>query len=333
LHGTAIGRFIVDQFWKVLGGDVMTLMNYDAHPKTAKLKPWTEAMFTGASFSILNFDEDIMEMIKSDKIEVYIGEIDHLSPGKVHLADGTEFESQVLLANTGWKHVPPMKLLPEGIIQELGIPHAWVDNTPAEDLANRKDLIEKADKEILERFPRLKRQPVWNAKYVPLTEQKGIDSKDEVTPCAPLTPYMLYHFVVPASERFLRTRDVAFTGVISNFSNAITAHLQGLWISAYFSGKLTKDPAAAVGNEAEVKKIQYETVLSNRWGKWRYPTDWGNKNPNFIFDAVPYLDLLQHDLGLNPHRKTGLGAELASPYGPRDYEDINDQWLKNHHDD
>ncbi|KAJ8121622.1 hypothetical protein O1611_g10054 [Lasiodiplodia mahajangana] len=123
-HGTAIGRTIVDGFWKVLGSDVITLNKYDSHPDTAKLKPWTEAMFTGASFSILNYEQDILELIKGDMIDVHVGEVDHLSPGKVHLADGTEFESDVFLANTGWKHVPPIKFIPEGIEKELGIPHS-----------------------------------------------------------------------------------------------------------------------------------------------------------------------------------------------------------------
>lgn len=331
-HGTAVGRAIVDGFWKVLGNDVMTLNKYDSHPDTAKLKPWTEAMFTGASFSILNYETDILELIKGDMIDVYVGEVDHLSPGKVHLADGTEFESDVFLANTGWKHVPPIKFLPEGIEKELGIPHRWADDASTEDLANQPDLLKRADKEILSRFPRLERQPVWNKNYVPLTEQKGIDSKDEVTPCAPLTPYMLYHFIVPASPRFLRSRDIAFTGMVSNFSNAITAHMTGLWISAYFQGKLAIDPAAVVDDEAALQKLQYETVLLNRWGKWRYPTDWGNKNPNFIFDSVPYFDLLQRDMGLNPYRKNGWFAEMTEPYGADDYQDIKDEWMRNNKD-
>ncbi|GAW25335.1 putative flavin-binding monooxygenase-like protein [Rosellinia necatrix] len=306
----------------------MTLNKYDSHPKTAKLKPWTEAMFTGASFSILNYEQDIMELIKSDIIDVHVGEVDHLSPGKVHLADGTEFESDVFLANTGWKHVPPIKLLPEGIEKELGIPHALADDAPEADLANQRDLAERADEEILARFPRLRRQPVWNEGYKPLTSQKGIDSSDAVTPCAPLTPFMLHRFLVPPSARFLRARDVAFAGMTSNFSNAITAHLAGLWISAYFQGRLAADPGAAAGDAAALRALRYETVLFNRWGRWRYPTDWGHKNPNFIFDAVPYFDLLLRDLGLDPHRKKGWFAEMTDPYGPEDYQDITDEWVR-----
>lgn len=325
LHGTAVGRALVDIFWGTLSRDVMALNKYDSHPKTAKLKPWIEAMFTGTSYSIVNWDSDIWELIKSELLDVHIGEIDHLSPGKVHLADGTELESDALLAHTGWKHIPPMKFLPEGIEKELGLPHAPAENAPEQDLANQTDLLERADHEILSRFPRLKNQPAWNKNYIPLTEQKGIRSKDEVTPYTPLTPFMLYHFIVPPAERFLRARDVAFAGMVSNFSNVITAHLQGLWISAYFSGRLANDPAAALGDRQAMDKLRYETILHNRFGKWRYPVD-SAKSPNFIFDAVPYLDLLQRDLGLEPHRKSSLWADVWHPFTPKDYKEVNGEW-------
>ena len=310
----------------------MSLNQYDSHPKTAKLKPWTEAMFTATSYSFINYDTDIWALIKSDLVEVYIGEIDHLSPGMVHLADGTKFESKVFLAHTGWKNAPPMTFLPEGIDKELGLPHALKKDAPEEDLANQTALIEKADHEILSRFPRLKDQPVWNKDYIPMTDQKGIDSNDEITPYTPSTGYMLYHFMVPPSERFLQTRDIAFAGIVSNFSNVITAHLQGLWISAYFSGRLANGPAAAVGDPEALTKLRYETVLHNRFGKWRYPTEWG-KSPAFIFDAVPYLDLLQRDLGLDPHRKGGLWADIWHPHDPRDYKGVNQEWQVKYDDD
>lgn len=326
LHGTAVGRAVVNGFWNLLGGDVISVNKYDAHPDTAKLKPWTHAMFTGPSFSILNYDTNFFDIVKSDMVHVYIGEIDHLSPGKVHLADGTELESHALFSNTGWKHVPPMKFLPEGIERELGIPHVPPKFSSEDDLGSYQPLLEKADAEIFARYPRLKDQPVWNKSYKPINEQKGISSDDEVVPGKPLTPYMLYHFILPASERFLRARDTAFSGVLSNFSNPINAHLQGLWISAYFNGQILHDPAVAVGDAEAIAKVQYETVLHNRFGKWRYPTDW--RAPSFIFDAVPYIDLLLQDLGLKTHRKGGFVAEIFSPYGPPDYKTVNEEWLQ-----
>lgn len=333
-HGTTVGRILTNQFWRTLGNDVLTLNGYDSHPETAKLKPWTEAMFCGTSFSLLNYEHDIFDLIKnSGKIHIHVSEVDHLSPGTVHLTDGTSFASDAILANTGWKIVPPMKFLPEGIDAELGLPHTRIEKgftTPVSpaDLGNNHALLEKADKEILARFPRLKDQPVWNKNYVPVTHTKGISSDDKAGPDVPLTPYMLHHFIVPASERLLRTRDIAFTGMVSSFSNIINAHVQGLWISAYFQGKLAMDPASAVGDADKMKELQYQTVLHNRFGKWRYPVDWGNRNPNFIFDAVPYLDLLVRDLGCQVWRKGGKGfmAEIYDPYGPEDYKDLNEEW-------
>lgn len=308
---------------------MITLNKFDDHPDTAKLKPWLDAMFAGCSYSILNYEQDFFELVKSDKVDVYIDEIARLSPGKVHLASGIEFESEAFVANTGWTHTPPLKFLPEGIEKELGIPHEVIDNAPTEDLANNHTLINRADAEVLDRFPRLMAQPVWNRQFVPIFDQKGISVDKHFR--TRLTPYMLHRFLVPASPRF--PRDVAFIGHQTNFSNIITAHVTGLWISAYFSGKLARDPLKEMEEEETLKKLQYETVLHNRFGKWRYPTEWGDKGPNFIFDAVPYLDLLQHDLGLNPYRKGGMLAEMYSPYGPEDYRYINDEWLKKHRRD
>lgn len=329
LHGTALGRAIVNTFWGILGNDVLTLMDFDSHPETAKLKPKTLPMFTADSFSILNYDGDFLELVRSGKVQIYESDFERLSPGKVHLSDGTSFEADAMLAGTGWKHSPPMKFLPEGIEAELGLPHEMTEKAPLEDLANQQDLFRRADAEITQRFPRLKDEHVWNEDYVPVTKIDGIDvdSKDATT--KPLTSYMLHNFIVPPSERFLRPRDIAFVGMVGTFSNTIAAHIQGLWVSAYFLGSLAKDPANAVGDEAAMQHLRYQTVLSNRWGKWRYPTDWGtNKTPCFIFDAVPYLDLLQNDLGVKPHRKGGAVAEMWSPYMAKDYQTINDEWEK-----
>ncbi|KJZ74263.1 hypothetical protein HIM_06269 [Hirsutella minnesotensis 3608] len=326
LHGTAVGRSFVNSFWSVLGNDVMNLNNYDAHPETAKLKPWIDAMYTGTSFSVLNYETDFFELVKSDKVDVYIGQVDRLTPGQVHLADGTALCCDAILAHTGWKQVPPMKFLPHGIEKELGLPHLQEQAAPTNDLANHSALLQRADEEILEQFPRLKDQPEWSNNYTPVRAPDGATAEEAASSYRGLTSYMFYRFLVPPSEAFLRSRDVAFAGMLCNFSNTLTAHLQGLWIAAYFSGLLENDPGAAVGDPEMMQKIEYETVLHNRFGKWRYPADWGNKAPSFVFDAVPYLDLLQRDLGLNPHRKQGFMAEIWSPYGAEDYRHINSEW-------
>ncbi|KAI5920760.1 hypothetical protein F4810DRAFT_681142 [Camillea tinctor] len=319
-HGTVLGRFLANQFWKILGQDVIRINKYDSHPETAKLKPWLHVMYVAGSYSFFNYEHDFFQLVKSDIIDIHIGDITHLSSQRVHLANGISFESDVLVASTGWDQIIPIKFLPEGIEKELGIPHPVepADLVPTADLGNQQELITRVDEDIFQRFPILKTQPIWNKNFVPLKD------KEEVS----LTPYMLYRFLLPPSPRFLRCRDTAFIGLQNNLSTVTTAHITALWISAYFSGQLVRDPAKAVDDEEAMKKLQYETLLHNRFGKWRYPVDWGDRAPNFIFDALPYLDMLQHDLGLNPYRKGGRLAEIYSPYGPGDYRNINEEWLK-----
>jgi len=299
--------------------DVVNLNGYDSHEDTAKLKPWIDPMYAGTSFSILNYDCNFWDLVKSDMVKVHVADISHLTRYKVHLSDGAVLPSNAILAHTGWKHVPPIKFLPEGIEVKLGIPHAHGEEQ------GFHDLVAKADDEILHRLPALRNEPVWNKNYTPLTAQRGIVCLDANTPYTPLTPWMLYRFMVPSSERFLRSRDTAFVGMVSNFSNIITSHIQGLWVSVYLAGKLVRDPAAALGNKDAMRTVQYESVLHSRFGKWRYPVDWGQRPPSFVFDVIPYLDNLLQDLGLNTQRKTGF-KEVWSPYMPSDYRGLNDEW-------
>ncbi|OAQ60241.1 flavin-binding monooxygenase-like family protein [Pochonia chlamydosporia 170] len=308
LHGTSIGRVVTNGFWKMLGNDVLTLNAYDTHPETAKLKPWMPAMFTSTSLSILNYETDFFEIVRSGNVTIHVGEIDHLSPSKVHLSDGSSFDSDMILAHTGWKQTPPIKFLPKGIERHLGIPLSSDSNPPIqEDIERLQTTIEEVDGEILSRFPRLQTQPPCCEKYIPLStgDDTGSDSEKRTLPHHDSPSYMLSRFMVPTSEKFLRHRDIVFAGMVSSICNSITAHVQGLWISAYFSTLLKQDPAAIVDDPTALHQLRYETVLHNRFGKWRYP----------------------HDLGLDPRRKGGILSEALKSYGVEDYRGINDEWL------
>ena len=71
----------------------------------------------------------------------------------------------------------------------------------------------------------------------------------------------------------------------------------------------------------------YEAVLHNRFIKWRYPAGFCDRFPDLAFDTLPYIDLLLLDLGLNPHRKRGMMRDILSPYGPKDYKGLVDEWI------
>lgn len=80
-HGTFVGRFFVNLFWKILENDLVTLNRYDEHPETKKLKPWKAAFWTGNSLSILNYPTSIFELVKRGQIHVHVADIVQLSCG------------------------------------------------------------------------------------------------------------------------------------------------------------------------------------------------------------------------------------------------------------
>ncbi|KAG8410951.1 hypothetical protein J3459_016776 [Metarhizium acridum] len=327
LHGTIVGRFVTNLFWKILASDVLGRCRLDSHPETRKLKPKLNAMFVGASFSILNYDTDFFDLVRKKRVKIHIADIERLSPGKVHLSDNTCFESDSILVHTGWKRVPPIEFLPEGVDAELGLPYQQKAGLDAESLRRNEAVLEKADREILSRFPSLQDQPQCLKNYVPLSNVPGVVRAGTPTENDNLTPFMLHRFIVPPSPRFLRHRDIAFCGMVTNFSTPISAHVQSLWIASYMSDSLSRDATRNLLQPGALDELQYQTVLVNRFGKWRYPVDWGNKAPSFIFDAVPYYDVLLRDLGLAFRRKRGLLSELFEPYGPEDYSNTTIEWL------
>lgn len=45
-----------------------------------------------------------------------------------------------------------------------------------------------------------------------------------------------------------------------------------------------------------------------------------------MFDAVPYLDMLLKDLGLEHKRKGSCLKEIFHAYGPEDYQGLVEEW-------
>ncbi|KAK4502677.1 hypothetical protein PRZ48_006103 [Zasmidium cellare] len=289
LHGTAIGRFIVDQFWGGLAGEVITANGYDTNSELQKLKPWNTAFWIGSGLSIHNYDKDFFDMIKRGDVRVHNADVERLSSHTVHLTDGTDLEADVLVCSTGWKKEPSIRFL------NFGTAGIGLDHTPAE----KSKLVTQYDDQILKLYPKLKNQP-------PLNFKPKAD------------PFRLYRFMVPPTR--INDRNIAFAGMVSSVSTSICAYVQGLWISAFLDGRL--DHLAK--NDAEVTK---EVMLHTQWGKWRYPIGYGASLPDFVFDAVPYFDLMLTDLGLKVNRKTGW-ADVTQPYGPPDYHGLTEEWLE-----
>lgn len=318
LHGTWLGRKIVDAFWAVLADDVVQLNGYDKHPEMKKLRPWISPFWIASSLSILNYPTNFFDLIKDGTIKVHIADIDHLSDHAVHLSTGEVLTTTALICSTGWRATPNLKFLPEGIDRELGFPWSADPLDP--------QMVKAADEEILRRFPRLRDQPPPNPKYKPL---------DKTAEAAVPHPFRLARFMVPLSQ--VRDRSLAFMGITMTINTTIIAQTQALWIAAYFGGQLTPTsreqcPQAVraasdikVDDDAELN-LAWETALHSEFGKYRYPGGFGRRNPDFVFDALPYIDLMLTDLGLSTTRKQGMLARCLSPYGQEDYVGLVDEW-------
>lgn len=321
LHRTWLGRQMVSAVWKIISSDVIQLCGFDKHPETAKLKAWIPLMYTATSLSMLNYEKDFFELVRNGMIQVHVGEIEKLSPGEVHLSDGTTFPSDIMMAYAGWQQSPAVKFLPEGIEAEFGLPHSRTDGEWDPETGKQAQLIKRADNEILAKLPMLKAQPQF-PNYVAITKQDGVVTTNP----KPQTGYSLYRFLAPQSARLLRCHDIAFAGLMYNLSTLTTAHVGGLWISAFLDGKLENNPSAIAVDEDAYAELRYQTVLYNRFGHWRHPVDWDGKSPCFVFDTVTYLSTLLRDLGLKTHRKGGLLQEIFSAYGVQDYRNVNEEW-------
>ena len=142
LHSSWLGRKIVAQFYTNMENDMLSLVGYDKHPETSKLKPWTNIFWHGADVSVLNYTEDMMAQVRSGQVEVHITDIDRLEPGVVQLCDGSELAADGLVCATGWKFKPPLRF--SGISDEdLGLPLSQASNP---------EMTLKVDTEIFDQF-------------------------------------------------------------------------------------------------------------------------------------------------------------------------------------
>lgn len=264
-------------------------------------------------------------MMKDKNVKVHIADVTSLSAGQVHLSSGETIETGGILCSTGWQHTSTIKFIPSSLEQDLGI--ALPSNAITRDQSESHVLTARADTEILSRFPRLKNQPEGNTKYKPLASTAVTTS---TTTNEALSPLDLYRFMVPANASLLANHDIAFAGQFMSITTSILAQVQALWITAYFDGSISPLKSASSDSEADdgINEVEYSARLHNRYGKWRYPHGWGGKIPDFIFDALPYVDLLLGDLGIAHRRKQGWLKEATEPYGPEDYVEIVEEFMK-----
>ncbi|KAH7028121.1 putative dimethylaniline monooxygenase [Microdochium trichocladiopsis] len=310
LQATFLGNWLVRLLFFVIGSDVQQSSGLGRHPETKKLMPWNGALWVGSELGIWNYDEDCLALVREGKIRVHLAEVARLEGNKVVLDNGVQIETDVVVCATGWK--------------KTSLPFRFVGFEPglAQKGEEREALIKKADQQLLARFPILRDQPKLRPEQIARREK---DAKHEAATRgedAANEPLRNYRFIVPSQG--VAARNIAFAGLISPFSTAISSHLQGLWITAFFDGKLRRAPPT------DEKAVVDEIMLHTQFGKWRHPCSYGRQVPDMSFDSVPYADMLMNDLGLKVRRKSSVFQEWFRAYKPWDYAGVVDEYRALH---
>lgn len=299
-YKTWLGKLIAETFFAGMQRNAEKKNAYDSHPETKKLKPWDDLFFIGTNRGLLNYDVDFFDFVRNGQIRVHVADISHLSDHKVHLSNGYALEADVLICGTGWQDTPQLNFVTK---KELGLPGRIAPSA-------RKH-VQKADSEIIAKFPKLQNQPIAR-QTKPMSENK-VEASSE--------PYRLYRFMVPPG--FVDSRNLAFAGSYRSAATTNIAQTQALWITAFFDNQI---PALKNLDDNTNERLMYETVLHTQFGKWRHSRGFGARSPELWYDCLPYVDLMLKDIGIQNQRKKSWFAERFTPYMPEDYIGIIDEY-------
>lgn len=344
LHGTTLGRWVVDRFWDKLSSDVIDQAHLAKHPETKKLIPDQNTFWCGLTIAILNYPTDFFDFVRSGQVKVIREDVACIEDAKtIKFKGGSTVQTDALVCSMGWRTEPSIEFRPKEMHADLGIPSADLTRTQKE-MWDR--LNARADLEIFERFPRLKSGPKINPD--PLVVPQILPNSGPADTAAPKVAeasWRLWRGIVPPA---VTTRDLVFLGVVQTPQGALRSEVSSIWAYAYMYDKL-KGPFESVtkpsiplqlgqtlptekqlpaAEKGEFDEFMYDTALFNRFGRWRSPWGYGARYPDLAFDGIPYLDLLLRDLGLRSWRKGWgwLGEIFGGAYDAAEYRGLVEEW-------
>ncbi|CAG7852970.1 SubName: Full=Related to dimethylaniline monooxygenase {ECO:0000313/EMBL:CCA70769.1} [Serendipita indica DSM 11827] len=285
--------------WGITGlfSNIFTnLWRYDENERLRSLKPpfldriiyWQNAPLLAVSGPEL-----IKKIRAGDGISIHRAEIVKLSGRTIHLHDGSSLQTDALVYATGYSIHHPIFSQKDSF--ELGLP-VRISQIPtiAPDASwPTQDMLD-ADKEVLERFPRLRDPPIQ--------------------PKSPeWTQYWLYRFIVPFPLLQRNDRSLAFVGYLGGGTLSLVADVSALWAVAWLSGRL------------EIKRPYEEMVqecdLLNAFLKRRC-INASQAVPYMPFEGLTLMKQMLDELGLEP---PNLG--VWRPHFPKAYKGITETWL------
>ncbi|KAL8730826.1 MAG: hypothetical protein Q9181_004517 [Wetmoreana brouardii] len=302
LHGTRIGRWIVKQYWKKMGGNIITQTGLKTKgPEIEKLLPKEEAFWYGTNISILNYDTDIHQFLQNGTVKVVRKDIERLEAQKVMLTGCEGVEVDAFICSTGWRWDSGIDFLPKNEDANLGIPSTRYNDDQKQ---MWQEMDSQADKEILSRFPVLATGPgvreddrvISEPKNTSIAataapENSNLAAEPERQKYEPYTPWRLFRGIAPpANDR----RDLVFLGMMLSYQTLLRYEITALWAYAYLNAALSPSPPLALNDnhnqpslqnnestEEEEKKLQAsvtvtssgsEAVASKTNSWWLYDT-------------------------------------------------------------
>ncbi|KAF2211126.1 hypothetical protein CERZMDRAFT_44025 [Cercospora zeae-maydis SCOH1-5] len=258
------------------------------------------------SLGTLNYPTNLLDFVRSGQVTVHRKDISHLSDHTVNLDDGTALPSDAFISSAGWQWRSTVTFKPASLDASLGV--ASDNYTSAQELF-WSNLDAQADRELFSRFPILQTRP-----YPPSHSSSSTTQ-----------PQRLHRLIAPPILSAHGDRTLAFAGAGANISHILKSTITSIWIYAYFNDNLSIDPCRDLG-EAQVC---YEAALTQRWSMRRYTYGFGQRFVDFVWDAVPWNDVLLKDLGLEWRRKKGAWwREMFEPYTVADYRGLGQEWLE-----
>ncbi|KAL6229643.1 hypothetical protein BDW75DRAFT_249454 [Aspergillus navahoensis] len=281
----------------VVGRSLMSLYwQFGDSEHTEYLRPWphTDGLFWGSGGIGIATVPDFWQVIHDGDVTVHRTEIESLSHlDVVNLKNGFSVATDIVIHCTGFDK--GYSTFSPQLQEELGLHY------DSSSFSRWTILDAQAEQKVNAQLPILKNSPFDSLEH----KQHGQG------------PNRHYRRLIVPELAAKGDRSIVFLGHIHSAFTPLAAELQALWGFAFLNGWME-----VPGQE----EMELEAATFNAWTRKRY-IEQGKKHSYFIYDYISYLDTLMRDLGLNPRRKKTFFEEWFTPYRPRDYRGLIEEYL------
>ncbi|KAF4159269.1 hypothetical protein CNMCM6936_001921 [Aspergillus lentulus] len=299
-----VGRWCVGRFWDTLTYLSHAHAGYSKGDHVQMLRPEIDrqsVFWANSGLGVVTLP-DFWPTLHSPNLTVLRDAIGTIKGDNLSLQSGQTLRTDCLVLCTGWGD--HFGMFDEKTKAELGLPLSTPAEPSSSDGVNWKKYDAEAERAVDQQLPFLADPP--NLKY---THRIGTHRY-----------WRLYRRAIPVGLALKGDRSIAILGQIHTVQTPLVSEVQSFWSILYLLGELDLPSADEMAREVS---------LWNAWTRKRYLTQ-GHKFPYSLYEFLPYVDTLFHDLGLNSRRKTNKVAELLVPYKPEDFNGFIDEYLARH---